>query len=165
MGSIRLYFFISFFVWGCGTRSSIPVKDAEFTQTVVVPGGNFLAFGDSMFSVTIPNRDVRKYEVTKEACQLCGNATAYHTTAEKQNTGMVFDRNKKEWRLITGANWKKPQGEDSNIENRGDHPVVQVSQEDACAVCEWLGMRLPTEMEWQYIYQQDSKLSTKGPNI
>ena len=54
------------------------------------------------------------------------------------------------WRRVDGASWRHPEGPQSTVEGRGDHPVVHVSWNDAAAFCEWAETRLATEAEWEY---------------
>ncbi|MAU40271.1 MAG: gliding motility-associated lipoprotein GldK [Kordiimonas sp.] len=54
------------------------------------------------------------------------------------------------WQFVPGANWRHPDGPDSDLAGRDHMPVVHIAYADAVAYAQWAGRDLPTEEQWEY---------------
>lgn len=156
---------------GSGITSSSPVPGLEFVK---LPGGEF-TMGTSDPSgyrsdgegpehvVDLAPFAIARFPVTNDQFAVFVESTGYRTTAERFGNTFVFAGLLPDdfpatraiaatpwWREVSGGDWQHPEGPQSDISERGDHPVVHVGWNDAAAFCRWSGTRLATEAEWEY---------------
>lgn len=123
---------------------------------VLIPAGQSIIGSEAglederpVFSAKLADFLMDRTPVTVAAFSDFVQQTAYRTTAEEFGDAAVMQFGTGRWFLQPGAYWRYPLGPDGD-EAPADHPVTQVSWDDAQAYCSAQGKRLPSEVEWEF---------------
>ena len=140
-------------------RAVVPTDAAVPDGMAYVPGGTTtigvtpdeagLPHERPAFAAEVAPFALDRSPVTVDRFRAFTEATGHETTAERFGDGGVLDAGAGQWTLVPGATWRHPEGP-RGPDPPADHPVTQVSYDDAEAFCEWDGGRLPTEIEWEH---------------
>ncbi|HXY34934.1 MAG TPA: SUMF1/EgtB/PvdO family nonheme iron enzyme [Planctomycetaceae bacterium] len=133
----------------------------EATNTIgmkfkLVPPGEYMMgpFEGHHVRITRPSY-FGTYEVTRGQFAKFVAATKFQTLAELGDGGVRLDDlggpGRTKWEPNKKYTWREP-----GFPQEDDHPVVQLTWNDARSFCQWLSLkegkkyRLPTEAEWEY---------------
>ncbi len=140
------------------------------SDMVLIPAGKVRIGAEDGFAHELPQfwANVEAFLMDKSPVTVAEfrqfiRATAYVTEAEKfGDAGVINEETEKQWILVKGANWEYPLGK-NKPKAPDNHPVTQVSWNDANAYAKWVGKRLPCEIEWEHAARNGKNARDKYP--
>lgn len=144
-------------------NEKVIVNAENSSEMVRFEGGTFTMGSEQgtpmekpLHQVQVKSFKMDKTPVTVAQFRRFVETTGYKTEADGFGDSGVFDFNTSSWTLVPGANWQYPFGKNAP-KAADEHPVTQVSWNDANAYAAWAGRRLPTEAEWEYAARCNGK--------
>jgi formylglycine-generating enzyme required for sulfatase activity len=149
-GQLRDYIYLT-------RATAVPVPDLERRLAIPVP--EMVAVPPGPFTMGTLKKDIRAL------VEKYGGQTEWYEREVPQHEldlpafeiGKYPVTSREYQAFVRGAGYRPPEGWDGDEypAGKGDHPVVNVSWQDAVAYCRWLSeqtkrsFRLPTEAEWE----------------
>ncbi|HMT20619.1 MAG TPA: SUMF1/EgtB/PvdO family nonheme iron enzyme [Promineifilum sp.] len=128
-------------------KSDRRIHEKTGIELIRIPAGPFL-YGDDKRKIDLLEYWIGRYPATNAQFARFYRGTNPRATGRVKGPGRTRIGSD-HWAGVKGADWHHPGGPTTSIEGKDDHPVVQVSWHDAKAFCDWAGLILSREEQWE----------------
>ena len=137
-------------------------RKADGAEMILVPGGTYwmgavpqdeTALDDEKprHRVELPSFYMDVNEITVAQFQSFVASTSYVTEVEKSEKGGYVVGKPPDMKGSYGGTWRSAPHEGDGVSSQPDHPVTQVTWNDAVAFSAWAKAELPSEAQFEYV--------------